>query len=209
LYSRAREAAFSMTNITSAWKKTGLVPLDRQRVLSTISRARIDPSIVAAVAPGSETFSPGDVQQTPVTSETFAALRCLIEGESCHLDQRHQHWMAKALNAGEWAMAECGLLSDEKQALMQQNCEKKIRASTRSTVVGTAKVMSYQEIVEAQRGQGTKPSKVGKRQIAKGKDRVVIGERASNALSRAGEIEKAAREIKDSDLRNHCHVFAL
>jgi DDE superfamily endonuclease len=153
LYSRAREVAFTQTNITSAWKKSGLVPFDRQCVLSTIARPRIDPALAPVIVPDSETLTPGAMQQTPVTTESFAALRCLIEGESSHLDRQHQHRMKKALNAGERAMAECGLLSEERQNLRQQNCEKKTRASARSTVVGTARVMSYEDIVEARRRQ--------------------------------------------------------
>lgn len=58
-----------------------------------------------------EMASLGCVQQTLVTSD---ALRCLIEGKSGRLDARNQHWMEEALNAGERAMAERGLLSDQK-----------------------------------------------------------------------------------------------
>lgn len=129
----------------------GLVPSYRQRVLSTIARPRLDPAIFADIPSGLQTISPAATQQTPVTSEAFAALRCMIEGDSRHLDKSHQHIMEKALNVGERAMAECGLLSEERQALRQQNSEKKTRASARSMVVGAAKVMIYKDILQARR----------------------------------------------------------
>ena len=152
------------------------------------------------ISPNPDTTSP--VQQTPVTSEAFAALRCMIECETRHLDRGHQHIMEKALNAGERAMAECGLLSEEKQALRQQNSEKKTRASARSTVVGTAKVMSYEDIVEARRRQEARASSGGRRKEVSDTGRI-----EAVALARKSEMQKAAQDIQESGLRNYCHVF--
>jgi hypothetical protein len=147
------------------------------------------------------------VQQTPVTSKAFAAFGCLIEGETHNLNERHQHIIEKALNAGERAMAESGLLSEEKKALFQQNSEKKTQASARSTVVGTAKVMSYKDIVQARKRQEARPSKSKSQQKPAGLS--VGGGRVSNEGPRASERRKAAQAIQDSDLQSHCHVFAL
>jgi hypothetical protein len=56
----------------------------------------------------------------------------------------------------EKAFAECSLLLDDNRLLFAQNNEKVSRKSARSTVVGTAKVMSYEDIVEAQTNRDAK-----------------------------------------------------
>jgi hypothetical protein len=45
--------------------------------------------------------------------------------------------------------------------------------------------------------------------MAPGTGRRVVSGRVSNEDPSENEIEKATREIQDSDLRSHCHVFAL
>ena len=54
--------------------------------------------------------------------------------------------MQKAFNAAERALTESSLLRDRSQELFLQNCEKKLRVSTNSKVVGTVRVMSYRDI---------------------------------------------------------------
>ncbi|QKX57688.1 uncharacterized protein TRUGW13939_04806 [Talaromyces rugulosus] len=53
------------------------------------------------------------------------------------------------------------LLLDENRILLEQNNEKICRQSSRSTVVGNAKVMSYDDIIKAQRKHDLKPVKPG------------------------------------------------
>jgi hypothetical protein len=56
-------------------------------------------------------------------------------------------------------MTECTLLREEAQALFQQNDEKKTRTSAKSTLVGTARVMSYEDIVinQSRKTPATRP----------------------------------------------------
>ena len=74
----------------------------------------------------------------------------------------------KAINAAEKALADKTLIDDEKQRPREQNNEKKARSIVKSTVVGKAKIMAYEDIVEAQekrdeRQAGKSSSKAGKR----------------------------------------------
>lgn len=67
-----------------------------------------------------------------------------------------KHHLQKALNAAERLFAEGGLLSEENRMLCDQNNEKVSRTSIKHTVVGTAKIMNYDDILEAQRKRETK-----------------------------------------------------
>jgi Early Flowering 4 domain len=65
------------------------------------------------------------------------------------LDEPSKQRLQKLANAAQKSFAECALLLDENRLLFQQNNESNTRQSTRSTVVGKAKAMSYEDIVEA------------------------------------------------------------
>jgi len=93
---------------------------------------------------------PPQVLQTPVTAEILTSLRSLIEQGSHMLDESSRYYVQKLANAAERAFADRALLLDENLNLFKQNNERECRQSTRSTVVGKAKVMSYEDIVEAQ-----------------------------------------------------------
>lgn len=74
-----------------------------------------------------------------------------IEEDVRNLDVRGKLCLQKMLNATEKAFAERSLLLQRNQELFQQNNEKKIRQGVNSTVVGKAKVIKYEDIVEAKR----------------------------------------------------------
>jgi hypothetical protein len=57
----------------------------------------------------------------------------------------------KVIKGFEKTLARYALLSAEKQWLLKQNNEKTSRMSTRPTVVGGPKVMTYDDIVERRR----------------------------------------------------------
>ena len=210
LYSRARVVAFTESNILSAWSKAGLRPLDANRVLGTISGPPANQP-TAQIATPQPSLSFSDVTQaTPVTSEGFIALRRLIEGEFQHVSELNQHRMQKAFNAAEQAMIERTLLRDRTQELFQQNCEKKTRTSVKSTIVGTARVMSYEDIVDRQsEKKATSTSKVTQGGIATRKRRAPATEQASNKRSRQAEAQQAVRYVDSSHMQRFCHVFEL
>jgi hypothetical protein len=214
LYSRARQTALTESNIISAWSKVGLFPFDPDGVLATISGLPSDQNVpqITATQPGF--FPTNEIQATPVTSEGFAALRRLIEGESQQVSELSQHRMQKALNAAERALTESSLLRDRSEELFLQNCEKKLRQSTRSTVVGTARVMSYRDIVEKRSMQETitttepgSDARVQGQSVSRHPS--TVSSKAPRKRGRQGELEQAIQEIDRSDIGNYCHVFEL
>lgn len=62
--------------------------------------------------------------------------------------QRLQRPIQKLANAAQISFAERALLQDQNQFLTRMN-EAKVRRSTKSVVVGKAKVISYEDIDEA------------------------------------------------------------
>jgi len=65
------------------------------------------------------------------------------------LDTHTKLSIQKIADAAENAFAERAILLDENLLLFEQNNEKTTRTSIKATVVGTAKVMSYEDIIEA------------------------------------------------------------
>lgn len=59
--------------------------------------------------------------------------------------------LQKILNATERAFAERSLLRQQNHDLFEQNNEKKSRQRTKSTVVGKAKIMTFEDIAVAKR----------------------------------------------------------
>ncbi|TKA63512.1 hypothetical protein B0A55_12701 [Friedmanniomyces simplex] len=64
------------------------------------------------------------------------------------LDDATKPYVQKVLHAAE-QFANCALLLDENKLLAEQNSEKRTRKASKSTVIGQAKVMSYEDIVHA------------------------------------------------------------
>lgn len=84
--------------------------------------------------------------------------------------QRHTQ---KFACAAKISFAKQTLLQNQKQVLSKINSEAKVRRSTRPVVLGTAKVMSYEDLEEAQ-GKRTAKEKAP---AAKGKGSAVISAR--------------------------------
>src|ERR1700742_4070718 len=79
------------------------------------------------------------------------SVRSKIEQDIHVLDGSGQHRLQKVLNTAEQSITRNALLGDQNRALLQQNDEKERRKEARRMKVGNAKVMSYEDIVEAQR----------------------------------------------------------
>ncbi|CAN9482221.1 unnamed protein product [Alternaria alternata] len=142
-----------------------------------------------------------DVPQTPVTpvlAEGLASLQNLIiEQDASALDetskrnlQRHLHKLAKA---AQLSLAEGALHKKHIQFLLTVNNEAKVRQSTTSLVLGKAKVIGYEELVEAQEKRAEKDAA----QKAKGKGKQG-GKRKSAAVedNAAKPKTKATRVTK-------------
>jgi hypothetical protein len=89
--------------------------------------------------------------QTPTTAEALSLLRSQIEQDIHRLDGPCKLRLQKLGNTAENAVAERALLFNDNRLLFAQNNEKAYRQSTRLTVIGNARVMSHNDIVEAQK----------------------------------------------------------
>lgn len=202
LYSRAREQAFTSRNIKSGWSKTGLYPFSPHRVLKDIQKP------VAELRIPNDTGSMVDdrAPQTPVTSEALAALHRQIDRDAPLLDAPSRHRLQKLTNAARRCFAERALLLDENRLLFEQNNESNCRRSVRATKVGEAKVMSYDDIVEAQAKRDAKEGAVrGGKRGAKRKGSAPAKAPAKRA--RKSEAEVAVEEIETMGLGDYCCVL--
>ena len=92
--------------------------------------------------------------------------------------------------------------------LFEQNNEKTTCTSIKATIVGTAKVLSYEDIIKAQQKRDmrvTQTVAVGRRRISKRSESSpskVIGKRIRNH-----EREEAIDEIRASGMKQYCSVF--
>jgi hypothetical protein len=110
------------------------------------------------------------------------------------------------VDAAENAFAERAILLGENLLLFEQNNEKTTRTSIEATVVGTAKVMSYEDIVEAQQKRDMKDVETivvrGRRTKCNGAPSKIIGKR-----TRSHEREEARDEIRASGIEEYCSVL--
>ena len=90
---------------------------------------------------------------TPVTTEALTSLHDLIVRDTHALDatnkDRLQKRIQKLASAAKVSFATQALLKDRNQFLLEINREAKVRRSTKSLVLGKAKVMSFEDLKEA------------------------------------------------------------
>jgi hypothetical protein len=110
-----------------------------------------------------------EVPQTPVTpvsAEGLASLQNLIKQDVHTLNgtsiQHLERHVQKLANATQISFAERALLHDQNQMLTRMNNKAKVRRSTRSIVLGKAKVISFEDIEVARRARAAKEVIKGK-----------------------------------------------
>ena len=158
LYKPARSKAFTKRNILAGWAATGLFPFNPDRVLRGIQKPQSQLTVpdVSQKQPASiaqdESVQTPLTPVTPTTTEALAQLQNRIERDVYTLDEtskeRVRKHVRKITTAAKTAIAECALLQDQNEFLFKVN-NAKTRRSTRSVVLGKAKVMSYKELEEA------------------------------------------------------------
>jgi hypothetical protein len=157
LFSPARERAFTPEDIKAGFAASGLFPFNPDRVLRDMPKPPAELAIprVDEVKVGS---CPQEVVlQTPVTpasAEALMSLQNLIIQQDAHaLDetskQNLQRHLQKFVKAVQTSSAKGILQEDQIQFLTTINNEAKVRRSTKSLVLGKAKVMSYEDLEEA------------------------------------------------------------
>ena len=149
-----------------------------------------------SIVPESDKMKVGSCQQdevsqtsvTPVSAEGLTSLHNLFKQDAHTLKetniQRLQRHVQKLANAAQISFAELALLHDQNQFLTRMNNEAKVRRSTKSVVLGKAKMMSYEDIQEARAKRAAK-------EIIKGKGK--RGRKRKSAALEAGEPEPEAK----------------
>jgi hypothetical protein len=204
LYNRARSLAFTSRNINSGWSKTGLFPFNPDRVLEGIRRAQVKEIVPQTANATIDAALQNDLLHTPVTWESLTCLRTKIE-QGPTLDPPSKYRFQKLANATEKAFIDRAILLDEKKLLFEQNNEKTTRLSVRSTVTGNARIMTYDDIIKAQRKRNLKEAttpgtKRGSRRLQNPKSN-------ERKRSRVEELEHGRREIKALGLEEYCSVL--
>jgi len=124
-----------------------------------------------------------------VLAEGLASLQNLIKQDVYTLNrtsiQRLERHVQKLANAAQISFAERALLHDQNQMLTRMNNEAKVRRSTRSIVLGKAKVMSFEDIKVARKARATK-------EVIKGKGK--RGWKRKSAALEADELEEDGAE---------------
>jgi hypothetical protein len=163
LYKPARERALTKRNITAGWAVSGLFPFNPERVLRDTPKPLPELTVLDKVVgscPQDEVLQMPVTPVTPVTTEALTSLHNLIKQEACALNepskQRLQRHVQKLASAAQISFAKQALLQDQNRFLSKINNEAKVRRSTRSVVLGNAKVMSYEDLEEARAKRAAK-----------------------------------------------------
>jgi DDE superfamily endonuclease len=203
LYSRARNLAFTSRNIKSGWSQAGLYPFKPDRILSEIQQPPAEAIVSQTANVTADLISHNDMLRTPVTYESLTDIRTMIERGTV-LDSPSKHRFQKLANAAEKAFADRAILLDENKLLFEQNNEKTTRSSTRSTVTGTAKIMTYEDIMEAQKKRDIKEAATAAKTAGRKRRTAGLGGRQ---WSRTEELEHGRREIRAFGLEEYCSVL--
>ena len=152
LYKPARDRAITKRDIRAGWAAAGLFPFNPDRVLRDMPKPPAEhPSFGADTAAASsqdEVLTTPVTPVTPVTVEALTSLHDLIKQDACAAApddanrQRLQKHIQKLTSAAKISFAKQSLLQDHNQLLCRINNEAKTWRTTRSLVIGTAKVMS-------------------------------------------------------------------
>jgi hypothetical protein len=172
LYSPAREKALTHRNITAAWAACGLFPFNPDRVLNVTPKPPAQPTLLRVdeikVGPRHQDEVPQTpmTPMTPVSAEGLTSLHNLIQQYAHALNgtsvQRLQRHVQKLANAAQISFAERALLHDQNEMLSKMNNEAKVRRSTKSVVLGKARIMSFEDIETARMARAAKEVIKGK-----------------------------------------------
>ena len=105
----------------------------------------------------------------------------------------------------ENAFADCSLLLNENQLLFEQNCERNIRKSVQSKIIGTVKVLNYEDLCEAERLCDLKS--IATQSGLRGNRNSGLSQQNSRKRSQSEELAEATDQIIGMGLREYGTVF--
>lgn len=105
------------------------------------------------------------------------------------------------------------LLEDDNRLFIKHNNEAKHRRSTKATVLGKAKVMSYEHLEEARARRAKKVAKAsrgnrGRKRKSSSGEGTVAGSGKAKRI-RKSELEAAKGEIVAAGLEDYCSILQL
>jgi glutamine synthetase type III len=138
---------------------------------------------------------------TPVTAESLSSLLNLMKRipDNEANRQLRQKLHQKHINATQLCFAERALMETQNQFLTEINNEGKVRLSTKSKVLGTAKVMAWDDLDKARAELAAKEQEKEEkkaRREAKNAEKEV-----KNAEKEAKNAEKAVKKAADKNAR--------
>ena len=135
---------------------------------------------------------------TPTTQNQSRWLYCVITPGKLQI--------IKLCNAAENAFADRSLLLDKNQLLFEQNCECNVVKSIQLRIIGTAKVLSYKDLCEAEKQQDLK--NITTQAISRPSHNPKLLQWNSRKRSCSEDLIEAADQISSIGLREYCTVFS-
>lgn len=210
LYSRARDIALTSRNIRSGWSKTGLFPFNPRKVLDGMQEVTVNPTSAGiaptVTLPSQPSLSPTSLK-TPTNIISLAALQSKLT-ERPDRTEGADPYLQKIINAAQRAFAERELLRQENETLVQQNNEKKTRKHVKERKIGDAKIMTFEDIVEArnvweraeaerERKRAVKEAKAIEKEKADAEKQIKKVEKENAKIAREKErAEKKKKHVK-------------
>jgi hypothetical protein len=159
--------------------------------------------VVAARPPPAASVTPV-TPVTPVSMEAFTSLQnTIIREDARKLDevdkQRLMRHLEKIAKAGKALLAKSALQEGHIRFLHKINDEGKARRSTRAIVLGTAKVMSYEDLEEAK----AKRAKQGEKKVKRGKQGGGKKQNAGASKARKSRTDPGAELTSDRSFANN------
>ena len=151
--------------------------------------------------------------KTPTTSNEVLTLRKQIEDDLIRnglLNTPCKLRICKLANGAENAFADRAILRDENHLLFEQNNESNVWRGTKSTIQGTAKVMAYEDLMEAERERDNKKAA---QEAGRGRGRAKQNKPASQQIlgkrSCSQELEEEINKIEAGELKMYCNVLCF
>lgn len=176
------------------------VPFDPQTVLEGIPKPAVEQPELEVVrpCPQEEVLESPVTPTTPVTTDALSSLHNLVKQDTCGIDeprrQRLERHVQKLASAAQMTFCKQTLLEAHNGLLIKHDNESKVRRSTRSVVLGKAKVMSYDDLQDARANCAEKEKAVvDKAKVIRGRKRKSEAQEEPPALKVARTSEVIAR----------------
>ena len=136
---------------------------------------------------------------TPMSAESLTLLLNMIkqvpdDGETSR--QYKERLQQKVTAAAQTYLAKNALLEDRNQFLTNINDEGKVRRSSKSEIIGKARVMSYEDLEKARAERAMKEAAKEAKKAAKEIKKVTIADKGNGSRKRKSPGEAGAPELK-------------